>query len=79
MFPRLLRALSVSLVLCLGACATTPGPAQVSQAHAPPVTPAPPQVDADPASPHARPEDAALQARVEGLMARMSLRTRWAR
>ncbi|MFL5356014.1 glycoside hydrolase family 3 protein [Archangium sp.] len=73
MFPRLLRALTVPLVLCLGACATTPEPAREFQAHALPVTPAPPQVDADPAAPHARPEQLALQARVEGLMARMSL------
>ncbi|WP_233262178.1 beta-N-acetylhexosaminidase [Vitiosangium sp. GDMCC 1.1324] len=75
MFPRLLRALTVPLVLCFGACVTTPGPSEPLQAHAPPLTPTPAQVDADPgpAAPLAPSVDPALQARVDTLLTRLSL------
>ncbi|WP_395838929.1 beta-N-acetylhexosaminidase [Archangium violaceum] len=75
MFPRLLRALTVPLVLCFGACATTEGQPEAPRPHTQPapLLPAPGEANPSPAAPPASSVDPALQARVEGLMARLSL------
>ncbi|WP_239470067.1 glycoside hydrolase family 3 protein [Archangium violaceum] len=69
--PRSLRALTVLIVLCSGACATAPGGPQASRDT--PETPAPAQVEADPSPTPPASGDPVLEARVEDLLARLSL------
>ncbi|HYO58576.1 beta-N-acetylhexosaminidase [Archangium sp.] len=69
MLPRPLRAFILPLVLCFGAC-TTPGQPGVPRPHAPQAAPDPTQAGPTPAAPAV---DLALQARVETLMAHLSV------